>query len=497
MPRCSSTNWPLALLLVFCSLPGLALSQVVFTVDSPLDQIDADLDDMVCATTAGTCTLRAAVMQANRASGAGAVINVPAGNYPLVRAALPGGAETGGSLRLLAPASGSPSIRIQGAGRDQTIIDANQIDYVLRVESRRRAEVLDLTLRNGYVIGLHNEGSLTLKRVAVVENRGVGILNGTSVDAALTLDDSYVADNVSQLDGGGIFSSGTLTVTGSTIARNFAWIGGGGIWIEPSSSATIEHTRILDNHGRVDGGGIRNLGVLKLSDSSVSGNTSHSGGGVQNERLATIRNTTISHNLADVGGGLMIYANTATTISNSTVAANQAKHNGGGAAVRGNTNIYNSTIEFNRSAVGTPTGIGGGLHITGSTLAIRNTLVGMNVNDTTESADDCFGVVGSYGYNLLGDSANCTLLVQTGNWDILSPGSLGALGSHGGPAATVPLRAGSNAIDAATLDGGCRDDLGPLPRDQRGLERVGACDIGAFEHGAIDPDLIFRDGFES
>ncbi|MEO7064662.1 MAG: hypothetical protein ABI082_12935, partial [Dokdonella sp.] len=54
-----------------------------FTVNSTLDQVDDDTTDNVCHTAANTCTLRAAVMQANRAPTAGATIMLPAGVYTL------------------------------------------------------------------------------------------------------------------------------------------------------------------------------------------------------------------------------------------------------------------------------------------------------------------------------------------------------------------------------------------------------------------------------
>ena len=64
-------------------------AEVLFYVDSTLDQVDDDTADGVCHTAAGTCTLRAAVMQANRTSGAGAIIVLAAGTYDLTRPAAP------------------------------------------------------------------------------------------------------------------------------------------------------------------------------------------------------------------------------------------------------------------------------------------------------------------------------------------------------------------------------------------------------------------------
>ena len=60
--------------------PALATpSSVTFTVNSTLDQVDNNVGDGICATLSGTCTLRAAIMEADKASGPGATIIVPPG----------------------------------------------------------------------------------------------------------------------------------------------------------------------------------------------------------------------------------------------------------------------------------------------------------------------------------------------------------------------------------------------------------------------------------
>ena len=80
------------------------------------------------------------------------------------------------------------------------------------------------------------------------------------------------------------------------------------------------------------------------------------------------------------------------------------------------------------------------------------------------------GTVADGGHNLSFGNAGC-------------PGAnadpkLGTLGNHGGPTPTIPLLAGSPAIDAIPAgDPSCTGS------DQRGMPRPGgsACDIGAFE----------------
>ena len=72
---------------------------------------------------------------------------------------------------------------------------------------------------------------------------------------------------------------------------------------------------------------------------------------------------------------------------------------------------------------------------------------------------------------------------------------LGPLQDNGGPTPTHGLTAGSQHLDAGDPSG-CEDGAGTLLfTDQRGAERVGRCDRGAYENGGAP--AIFTDGFES
>ena len=53
-----------------------------YTVNSVTDAVDANSGDGICATAAATCTLRAAVQEANAHAGPD-VVTLPAGTYAL------------------------------------------------------------------------------------------------------------------------------------------------------------------------------------------------------------------------------------------------------------------------------------------------------------------------------------------------------------------------------------------------------------------------------
>lgn len=98
----------------------------------------APLNDGICATAYnngvpnGVCTLRAAIMEANHASGGPHTISIPPGLYPLTIPASGANDETTGDLNITA------NMSIIGAGSSTTIIDGNHNvtgDRVFRIGS--------------------------------------------------------------------------------------------------------------------------------------------------------------------------------------------------------------------------------------------------------------------------------------------------------------------------------------------------------------------------
>ena len=432
---------PFVLALVFATaLPGAALlvpvpaqAQPVFLVNSVLDQIDDDINDGVCHTAANTCTLRAAIMQANRATGVGATIVLPAGNYVLTRPQAGSDDDTSSDLNLATPISGAPLITIAGAGASMTIIDANQIDGVLRVEPQRTAVISGVTIQGGYG-SAHDGGG--------IDNEG-----------ALTIDHVRVTQNHAALLGGGIYNASSLVVRDSTIDFNTAPGPGGGLFNE----ATADIRRSLFAFDTADyGGGIDNYRVMTIVDSTITGNEA----------------------LSNAGG---IYAvensDAVTNVYSSTSAYNDADRDRQGAGSGGGVYIdsYN-----------------GGTFNIRNTLLAGNTVGNTPIYDDCTVASGA--TLYSYGSNLFGTSDGCLIDTVTGTWANFS-GNLGGLADNGGPTQTVALLSGYNAIDGGDPAGGCVDDSGnPIATDQRGFARnVGSCcDIGAYE---FDADRISINGF--
>jgi len=135
---------------------------------------------------------------------------------------------------------------------------------------------------------------------------------------------------------------------------------------------------------------------------------------------------------------------------------------------------------------------GGGID-NNDTVYAKNTII---ANNTVEkgTGPDFRGVISSYGYNLIGDTTDCTINESANpstNITGVNP-MLGPLQNNGGSTETHALLSGSPAIDA----GDCTDkDSNPVLTDQRGVSRPqgSRCDIGAYEYPqmAINPILVF------
>lgn len=460
---CNSTtarSAALAATLLLCMVPMTAFGidqTVTFTVNTTDDRLDDNTLDGLCHTSANTCSLRAAIMQANRTDTIGkVVINVPPGIYLLTLARSGSNGDDSGDLNLTTPLYSNQMLEIRGANALNTIIDGNQIDRVIEVAQERTVSILDLTVRNGFLQslvpiasgGIDNNGTLTLTR-CIIEGHHANSSNGGGIVNVhtLTLDASIVRANVGRV-GGGIYAIGLTTIHGSRIEGNSA----------------------------ANGGGIANFGFLRVFDSTISGNSaSLDGGGIFNVEGINVVSSTLSGNTANTNGGGIEDLGNAFVYS---------------------TSVMNNDADHDRDENG---GIGGGVHASASArTVVVNTLVALNTILDAPIDDDCSGTLEVYGRNLFGDLGGC---VFTGNGNaargLVSAGTIGPLRDNGGPTPTHALLAGSEAIDSTTAQGCIADNGALLSTDQRGAPRVAGvrCDVGAFEYNAV-VDRIFTDGFD-
>jgi hypothetical protein len=308
----------------------------------------------------------------------------------------------------------------------------------------------------------------------------------TNNQASLVLSGTGSEDVYSK--GGGLYDSmGMLTLLRCTVAGNSATLTAGNL-----------------DYGNANGGGLYDSGgTVTLTNSTVSGNSTTGtfsggaglvyayGGGLTSDigtlslTGCTVSGNTVTGGNADgEGGGVHSYTAT-VSLSNCTIANNTANSSagvglGGGVSdLDSNLTLTSCTITGNAANSTASTGSGGGFYHSGvGTAQVLNTIVAGNSSLT--DSPDANGSFASLGSNLIGIADGSS---GWGGSDLTGTASspldpmLGTLGSDGGPTATMPLLAGSPALDA-----GNPGQLGSA--DQRGVVRSGGVNIGAFQASA-------------
>jgi CSLREA domain-containing protein len=410
-----------------------------FNVDSTADLPDSNPGDGLCTSSVGRCTLRAAIMEANANAVGSSLINVPAGTYRF--SIPPQGANQSDTGDLNLAALPGTSILLSGAGPGGTIVDANRLDTVFRVEAGSEVMMSGMTIRGGADTSPAGSG-------------GSGVI---SVGNLVALDVDIEGNNGDY--GAGIYMFAASTSTGVTLI-----------------DSTVQH-----NIAAHKGGGIAAAsGTFRIYNSTVNDNGAEDGGGIWNEDVSYVVNSTIANNTADENGGGISNDFNMVFVYNSTITGNDADHN--------------------QDDVG---GFGGGVlnrDASGARLGLVNSLLSSNTYRFVPLDSNCAGTLELYGTNLT-SSLDVTCATTNASFALLTPSLIGPLQDNGGATFTQALLPGSEAIDSSIDVLGCVDELGaPLASDQRGAHRpAGArCDVGAYEYGSIPPitDTIFANGFE-
>ncbi len=192
-------------------------------------------------------------------------------------------------------------VRVTGAGMDQTTIDGGGIDRIFEVLAGSTLALERLRLTNGrtsfYGGALENHGATSLNQVAVNRNtaasgfeigHGGGLANfGDMTIVRSRIEDNYAGGSESSLgEGGGLYNESNLLIRDSLFLRNRGsddndvGLGGG---LLNKGTADIARTAFVNNGVQAHGSGsaIANTdgGYLKLSNSTLSGNSSGEYGG--------------------------------------------------------------------------------------------------------------------------------------------------------------------------------------------------------------------------
>lgn len=158
-------------------------------------------------------------------------------------------------------------------------------------------------------------------------------------------------------------------------AGQLAVAGGSGFRVLESTAVPLTLADLTIQHGSPtsgEGGGVRSLGTLALTNVNVLSNTSqHGGGGVYTMGEASVVNGRFENNrsLGSLGGGL--WAASRALITGTQFISNTSPGQGGGAVVSTNSSLSGVHFERNQSLLAN----GGGLYASGVVTLIDTTLI--------------------------------------------------------------------------------------------------------------------------
>lgn len=428
------------LLMAAMMMAGSGAAQAeFFVVNSTADVPDAAPGNGSCNPVnaiGDTCTLRAAIMEANALTGAHSIL-VASGTYELSL----GGADEDdaqtGDLDITA------DITIVNGTSNRPVIDGLGADRVF--------DVLDggtLTLDN-----IHVQGG-EANQPGTTRGGGIQVAGG----AALILDTAVIADNVANI-GGAIYSDGDVSIVDSTLIGN---------------AITDDHTLAEF----VNGDAILTRGNLMLERSTVARNGAFAGNadglvsnqaaiharqGFVNSPSVTLINSTVYNNQV----GVFVDA-VPLELLNSTIADN---HSRGLRVLLDLDNLGQEQILIASTAIVSN-------HVDCNDMPTNMPEFDV-LNNSNISTDLSCGFVGIVDQQGVADPFPGLLTVSTQSPAILVPGADSAL-----------IDAAQNCITDEDQRGQSR------PLDGNG-DALAFCDVGAVEYNAAsDPDAFFWDDFE-
>ena len=417
-----------------------------FVVNNTLDVPDDNPGNGICHPVNGvanTCTLRAAIMEAN-ALGGSHVIALPSGQYTLNRIGAQEEAALTGDLDITA------TIRIVNGTSNPPTIYANQQDRVFDIKAG---------------------GSLTLQNVRVSGGfaNAVGTVRGgafqVATGAQLTVERSVIATNVANM-GGAIYSDGSVTILDSDFYNN-----------------AISDDQVLPEF--VNGSAIFSRGVLSIERSTFRDN-----GRIPGADSLNLVNYAYAIHLRKTGP-----ASPSATLVNATIVGNTRGIRSEGVPL----NLDMVTIADN-------TGLGLRFTPDIDTIGMIQLRVRQTVIVGNDS-NACNGIDGTLiendvrnRYNASSDES-CGFGGGNDQQNIAYP-FLDSLENYGGRTPVLMPNFSSSIVDA----GGplClpsfEDQRGKVRPKDGNLDAENGCDLGAVEFDPMtDPignDIIFADGFD-
>lgn len=330
-------------------------------------------------------------------------------------------------------------IELLGNGRDLTVVDGNNLQGILEVNS-------------SIATASHN---FTIQALTVRNGRSSSGAGGISTLGINVIFNNIRIHNCMGPSGGGMrFQSDkdvSFSINNSLFDQNSTGDFGGGVNIDffqqyqPNINAIFTQSTFLSNNARRSGGiysfGFNN--TLQLDRCTVSGNVADFGGGVES-----------------IGGQLTILSSTITR----------------------NKSVLSVSFFPNAAGVGF---FGSG----GSILTIQNSIVANNDGPAVNDLDLNTGIFTSLGHNLIGDHTGVVSFLntdQTGSIQNPLDPELTPLGNYGGSNPTHLPLCSSPALNMG--------DPSIVGLDQRGQPRTGTINGGQPDIGATEFQWPVFDG---
>ena len=478
-----------------CGSPLVCVAEYIVTKT-------ADTNDGVCS--AGDCSLREAILNANACPGA-QTIRLPAGGYTLTITGAGEDAAATGDLDI------TDDVTIVGEGAPS--IHGGGLDRLFEIHAPAVVRMQGLILTDGREqLGgaIRNHGTLTLEGLSIHSNHAVVPPGGSGSSAGggifneagtLTLIDTQVFGNSAD-SGGGIhnFATARLEASGLLLAGNRVTMAGGGLWNNMAARAALNDVTLRQNTAAGSGAGIYSAGHLEIEratfeentgavqggglyvaagtssggvdfpsesflyDAWFTNNSAQQGGAVYNMGLLHLYRSSLTINTAFGGFGGGAYNDTTGLLlmRNATVSGNMADP-----STRGGAGVYNYggevRLEFATLAYNSPDGI---LNDGGGVFNLRSTILAYH------ALGNCLGG-DSIGYNISSD-ASCAF-IEPSDLNNVDP-LLAPLDTNGWINLSHALSPGSPAIDSGTPDLCIAEDQRTVARPQGA-----GCDRGALE----------------
>ena len=268
------------------------------------------------------CTLRQAI--ATAVSGATINFSLPA-NSPITL--------TSGDLMI------NNNLTISGPGANLLTVQRSAAAgelHIFRIGAGPFNVIISgLTIANGNASsglggGIYNTSTGT---VTIIKSIISGTTSGGGI-ASFAGTMNIVSSTISGNTGGGFYQSGgTLTITNSTISDNPSEVNGGGISNTGDGTATITNSTVSGNSAAFGGGIYNESGTVTITNGTISGNSAARGGGIFNAAVVNGTNTVFALNTASIAGpdfygtltshGYNLIGNTSGTGFTGTVTGNQ------------------------------------------------------------------------------------------------------------------------------------------------------------------------------